>query len=109
MLVFFRLWSHLWQVSILCLSFSVNVQTPSIQLPPVQLALIEGMSGPFANSGEAVLRNLVWAVERVDVRGGVTTQEGKRRLVLNRYETLRSHKKNAIFGTLDLMYTPICE
>jgi branched-chain amino acid transport system substrate-binding protein len=69
------------------LSFSVNAQTPSIQLPPVQLALIEGMSGPFANTGEAVLRNLVWAVERVNARGGVATQEGKRRLVLNRYDS----------------------
>jgi branched-chain amino acid transport system substrate-binding protein len=65
----------------------VNAQTPSIQLPPVQLALIEGMSGPFANTGEAVLRNLVWAVERVNARGGVTTQEGKRSLVLNRYDS----------------------
>ncbi|MFN5498935.1 MAG: branched-chain amino acid ABC transporter substrate-binding protein [Burkholderiales bacterium] len=71
----------------LCLSFSVNAQTPLIQLPPVQLALIEGMSGPFANTGEAVLRNLVWAVERVNARGGVATQEGKRRLVLNRYDS----------------------
>ena len=87
MLVFFRLWARLWLVGILCLSFSVNAQTPSIQLPPVQLALIEGMSGPFANTGEAVLRNLVWAVERVNARGGVATQEGKRRLVLNRYDS----------------------
>ena len=87
MLVFFRLWARLWQVGILCLSFSVNAQTPSLQLPPVQLALIEGMSGPFANTGEAVLRNLVWAVERVNARGGVATQEGKRRLVLNRYDS----------------------
>jgi ABC-type branched-subunit amino acid transport system substrate-binding protein len=45
------------------------------------------MSGPFANTGEAVLRNLVWAVERVNSRGGVATQEGKRRLVLNRYDS----------------------
>jgi branched-chain amino acid transport system substrate-binding protein len=51
------------------------------------LALIEGMSGPFANTGEAVLRNLVWAVERVNAGGGVSTQEGKRRLVLNRYDS----------------------
>ncbi len=65
----------------------MNAQTPLIQLPPVQLALIEGMSGPFANTGEAVLRNLVWAVERVNARGGVATQEGKRRLVLNRYDS----------------------
>jgi branched-chain amino acid transport system substrate-binding protein len=45
------------------------------------------MSGPFANTGEAVLRNLVWAVERVNSRGGVTTLEGKRNLVLNRYDS----------------------
>ena len=87
MLVFFRLSARLWQVSILCLSFSVNAQLPSAPLPPIQLALIEGMSGPFANTGEAVLRNLVWAVERVNARGGVSTQEGKRSLVLNRYDS----------------------
>ena len=64
------------------LSFSVQAQKA-----PIQLALIEGMSGPFANTGEAVLRNLVWAVERVNARGGVTTAEGKRLLVLNRYDS----------------------
>jgi len=49
--------------------------------------MIEGMSGPFANTGEAVLRNLVWAVERVNARGGVATADGKRLLVLNRYDS----------------------
>jgi branched-chain amino acid transport system substrate-binding protein len=49
--------------------------------------MIEGMSGPFANTGEAVLRNLVWAIERVNARGGVSTAEGKRLLVLNRYDS----------------------
>ncbi len=29
---------------------------------PVRLALIEGLSGPFANAGEAVARNLGWAI-----------------------------------------------
>ena len=57
------------------------------QTAPVQLALIEGLSGPFANTGEAVFRNLVWAVERVNARGGVVTAEGKRLLVLNRYDS----------------------
>ena len=66
----------------ICLSFSVQAQKA-----PIQLALIEGMSGPFANTGEAVLRNLVWAVERVNARGGVTTADGKRLLVLNRYDS----------------------
>ena len=70
----------------LCVCFAAHAQKPSIQ-PPIQLAMIEGMSGPFANTGEAVLRNLVWAVERVNARGGVSTPEGKRLLVLNRYDS----------------------
>jgi len=83
---------HCFRLALSCLlffCFSVNAQSASSpsQLPPIQLALIEGMSGPFANTGEAVLRNLVWAVERVNARGGVSTQEGKRRLVLNRYDS----------------------
>ena len=39
--------------------------------PTIKLALIEGLSGPNANAGEAVFRNIVWAVERVNARGGV--------------------------------------
>ena len=34
--------------------------------PPIRLAMIEGLSGPFANTGEAVFRNLFWAIERVN-------------------------------------------
>ena len=62
-------------------------QAQNTSVPPIQLALIEGLSGPFANTGEAVLRNLVWAVERVNARGGVSTSEGKRLLLLNRYDS----------------------
>jgi len=29
---------------------------------PIQLAMIEGLSGPFGNTGEAAYRNLVMAV-----------------------------------------------
>ena len=46
----------------------------------VKLALVESMSGPFANTGEAVLRNIAWAVERVNERGGV-------KLHLQRYDS----------------------
>lgn len=54
---------------------------------PVKLAMIEGLSGGNANGGEAVFRNLVWAVERVNQRGGVKTAEGARRLQLERYDS----------------------
>lgn len=56
-------------------------------LPPVKLAMIEGLSGGNANGGEAVLRNLVWAVERVNERGGVKLPGGPRRLALERYDS----------------------
>lgn len=38
---------------------------------PIKIALIEALSGPFANTGEAVYRNLLWATERVNSAGGV--------------------------------------
>jgi branched-chain amino acid transport system substrate-binding protein len=69
-----------WLALVVCVSAQA-------QTAPIQLAMIEGMSGPFANTGEAVLRNLVWAVERVNARGGVVTSEGRRLLALNRYDS----------------------
>jgi branched-chain amino acid transport system substrate-binding protein len=54
---------------------------------PIKLALIEGLSGPFANTGEAVVRNMAWAVERVNARGGVKTAQGLRPMLLERYDS----------------------
>jgi branched-chain amino acid transport system substrate-binding protein len=54
---------------------------------PIKLALVESLSGPFANTGEAVFRNIVWAVERVNQRGGVKTAQGPRQLELSRYDS----------------------
>ena len=57
---------------------------------PIRLAMIEGLSGPFANGGEAVYRNLAWAVERVNGRGGVrlpASVGGDRSLTLLRYDS----------------------
>ncbi|WP_210546894.1 branched-chain amino acid ABC transporter substrate-binding protein [Rhodoferax sp. PAMC 29310] len=54
---------------------------------PIKIALIEGLSGPFGNTGEAVFRNLLWAVERVNARGGVKLAPGNRPLVLQRFDS----------------------
>ena len=53
---------------------------------PIRLALIESLSGPFANTGEAVWRNIGWATERVNARGGVPTAQGRRPLQLERFD-----------------------
>jgi branched-chain amino acid transport system substrate-binding protein len=49
---------------------------------PIQLALIEGMSGPFADAGAAVERNLRFGVERVNASGGVALADGRHPLEL---------------------------
>jgi len=54
---------------------------------PFRIALIEGLSGPFGNTGEAVYRNLAWALERVNARGGVKLPGGPRPLALERYDS----------------------
>lgn len=54
---------------------------------PIKLALIESLSGSFANTGEAVFRNLLWATERVNARGGVKLPGGARPLQLLRYDS----------------------
>ena len=53
---------------------------------PIKLALIESLSGVFANTGEAVGRNLVLGIERINARGGVSTAEGSRPLLLERFD-----------------------
>lgn len=54
---------------------------------PIRLALIEGLSGPLGNGGEAVFRNLIWATERVNARGGVKLPGGARPLALVRFDS----------------------
>lgn len=57
---------------------------------PIKLALIESLSGPFANTGEAVFRNIFWATERVNARGGVqlpAAAGGARPLAVQRYDS----------------------
>ncbi|HEY1399235.1 branched-chain amino acid ABC transporter substrate-binding protein [Roseateles sp.] len=61
--------------------------TPGVPAAPIRLALIEGLSGPLGNGGEAVFRNLVWATERVNARGGVKLPGGARRLEIVRFDS----------------------
>ena len=72
------------------LAFSAAVVAAAAPAMPIKLALVEGLSGPNANAGEAVYRNLLWAVERVNARGGVKlplSQGGNRLLALERFDS----------------------
>ncbi|MDP3832740.1 MAG: branched-chain amino acid ABC transporter substrate-binding protein, partial [Hydrogenophaga sp.] len=62
-------------------------QAPAPSAAPIRIGMIEGLSGPFANTGEAVFRNLVWATERVNARGGVKLPGGNRPLLIERFDS----------------------
>ena len=67
-----------------CLPVMVVAQSAA---PAVRIALIESLSGPFGNTGEAVFRNLVWATERVNARGGVKLPSGAQALRIERFDS----------------------
>ena len=73
--------------AVLLLGGGVAPAQPAPADEPIVLALIEGLSGSFANAGEAVYRNLLFAVERVNQRGGVQLPRGARRLELQRFDS----------------------
>lgn len=49
---------------------------------PIRIGMIDGLSGPLANGGEAVLRNVRFAIEQVNARGGVKLPDGQHPLEL---------------------------
>ncbi|MGE5649672.1 MAG: ABC transporter substrate-binding protein, partial [Bacillota bacterium] len=53
---------------------------------PIRIGMIDGLSGPFANAGQAVVRNLSYAVEQVNARGGVKLPDGRHPLELVTYD-----------------------
>ena len=72
------------------LSLPLALALPAWSQPapePIRLAMIEGLSGAFANAGEAVFRNLLWATERVNQRGGVRLPGGARPLAMQRFDS----------------------
>ena len=73
---------------LLALPAWLHAQPPSQPAPePIRIALIEGLSGPAGLAGEAVWRNLLWATERVNARGGVSLPGGARPLRIERFDS----------------------
>jgi branched-chain amino acid transport system substrate-binding protein len=86
-------------------------QVASPGAEPVRIALIEGLSGPFANAGEAVFRNLLWAVERINEQGGVRLPGGERPLALLRLDSKGNTEEalSLLRGALDQRITFIAQ
>ena len=51
---------------------AVPALAQSVTGEPIKIAMIEGLSGPFTNTGEAVYRNLAWSAQTLNNQGGVT-------------------------------------
>ena len=87
-----------------CAPFAASLAQPaSAPAVPIDIALIEGLSGSFANAGEAVWRNVSWAIERVNARGGIRLPGGARPLRLLRYDSRGQNEEalSALRGAID--------
>lgn len=71
-------------VAALVLSLAIS---PVWGQEPVRIAMIEGLSGPMANGGEAALRNVRLAVEQINAQGGVALPGGKRPLEIVTFDS----------------------
>lgn len=52
----------------------------------IKIAIIEAFSGPLANTGDAVIRNIQMAVDKINQEGGINSPAGKKLLQLQRYD-----------------------
>ncbi len=75
-------WARIAAAAVFAALFVTQAAAAGQPAEPVRLALIEGMSGPFADAGAAVERNLRFGVERVNARGGVELADGRHPLEL---------------------------
>ena len=73
--------------ALLAFCFALCQTLPAFGAEPIRLVMIEAFSGPFANTGEAVARNLLFAVERINARGGVKLAGGTRPLQLETFDS----------------------
>jgi branched-chain amino acid transport system substrate-binding protein len=75
-------------IVVLTLGTALSVGVAHADAPqPIHLALLEGMSGPFANGGAAIERNLRYAIDALNARGGVKLPDGSHPFVLDVLDT----------------------
>lgn len=74
----------------------VKAIKPITPIKPITIGMVDGVSGPFANAGEAVRRNLQLAIERINARGGVHLPQGARPLKLAVLDNKQSVEESLI-------------
>jgi branched-chain amino acid transport system substrate-binding protein len=63
---------------------------------PIRIGMIEGLSGSFANAGQAVTRNLQFAIEKINAQGGVKLPGGARPLALATFDNKQGVEESLI-------------
>lgn len=53
---------------------------------PIRIGMIDGLSGTFGNAGVAVQKNLQFAIENINARGGVRLADGRHPLLLSTFD-----------------------
>lgn len=77
-------------------AIAAGAPAPLNTAEPIRIGMIEGMSGPFANAGNAVARNLRFAIERINANGGVKLPQGARPLALVNYDNKQGIEESLI-------------
>jgi branched-chain amino acid transport system substrate-binding protein len=77
-------------------ALAARAETVSPDAEPIRIGMIDGLSGPFANAGEAVVRNLQFAIERVNARGGVKLPDGRHPLALVTFDNKQAVEESLI-------------
>ncbi|MDB5762938.1 MAG: ABC-type branched-chain amino acid transport system, periplasmic component [Herminiimonas sp.] len=82
--------------ALLALGVSSGAYSASSAPEPIRIGMIDGMSGSFANAGEAVARNLQFAIERVNARGGVKLPDGQHPLALSTFDNKQGVEESLV-------------
>ncbi|EJN05501.1 branched-chain amino acid ABC transporter substrate-binding protein [Herbaspirillum sp. YR522] len=74
------------QLALAALVLHTALPAAAAEPAPIRIGMIDGLSGPFANAGEAVVRNISYAIDQVNARGGVKLPDGRHRLQLSTFD-----------------------
>jgi branched-chain amino acid transport system substrate-binding protein len=67
-------------------TIALVIATAGHAAEPIRIGMIDGLSGPFANAGQAVVRNIQYGIDAVNARGGVKLPDGRHPLELATYD-----------------------
>ncbi|WP_421829880.1 branched-chain amino acid ABC transporter substrate-binding protein [Lacisediminimonas profundi] len=83
-------------LALACVFLAAGPAGAAAEPAPIRIGMIDGLSGPFANAGDAVVRNLRFAIERINQRGGVRLPDGAHKLSLETFDNKQAVEESLI-------------